>query len=71
MSTLGQVNSTASGSGYERRGEVVQIGALMPTILERYDLRFAPPTVAKVGSADRLSCCEATSNPSADGLPCV
>ena len=71
MSTTDQSRFRISVPGYERRGEVVQIGALMPTILERYELRFPSPQVSHASSADVVSGGEATSNPPTDGLPCV
>ena len=69
MSTTTQTASFSCDSLHERRGELVQIGALIPALLERYELRF--PTPAAVHAAETVSSDEATSNPLADGLPCV
>ena len=71
MSSITQSSYPRSKSLHERRGEVVQIGALMPALLERYELRFASPHAVETSGVDPVSSDETTSNPSADGLPCV
>jgi hypothetical protein len=69
MATTTQSASFGYDSLHERRGELVQIGALIPALLERYDLRF--PSSATAHVAETVSSDDATSNPPADGLRCV
>ncbi len=75
MSTISHSRSGVPESLRKRRGGLVQIGAIMPAVLERYELRFQPPAPAapgaNLGQPDAISSDETTSIPPADGLRCV
>jgi hypothetical protein len=75
MSTTSHSRSGVPESLRKRRGGLVQIGAVMPAVLERYELRFPSPAPAapraNLSRPDAISSDETTSIPPADGLRCV